>query len=88
MATNVGVIILSKEQLRESTCHMRLDIEDNIGESMHVHYKNMRLDFSVSDYLNFAKACSDALQELHNPTKENRQVENLEVYIGESGNIE
>lgn len=88
MATNVGVIILSKEQLRESTCHMRLDIEDNIGESMHVHYKNMRLDFSVSDYLNFAKACSDALQELHNPTIENRQFENLEVYIGESGNIE
>ena len=31
MATNVGVIILSKEQLRESTCHMRLDIEDKVA---------------------------------------------------------
>jgi len=87
MATNVGVIILSKEQLRESTCHMRLDIEDNIGESMHVHYKNMRLDFSVTDFMNFAKACSDALQELHNPTISNKKFEKLEVYIGESGNI-
>lgn len=67
MPTNVGVIILSKEQLRESTCHMRLDIEDNIGESMHVHYKNIRLDFTVKDFFNFAKACSEALEELHHP---------------------
>lgn len=87
MATNVGVIILSKEQLRESTCHMRLDIEDNIGESMHIHYKNMRLDFSVTDFMNFAKACSDALQELHNPTVSNQQFENLEILVGESGDI-
>lgn len=67
MPTNVGVIILSKEQLKESTCHMRLDIEDNIGESVHVHYKNMRFDFTITDFINFAKACSNALEELHNP---------------------
>ena len=68
MPTNVGVIILSKEQLVESTCHMRLDIEDNIGESVHVHYKNMRLDFTITDFLNLAKACSNALEELHSPS--------------------
>tara|TARA_Y100001963_G_scaffold140284_1_gene207135 strand:+ start:1233 stop:2093 length:861 start_codon:yes stop_codon:yes gene_type:complete len=81
MATNVGVIILSKEQLRESTCHMRLDIEDNIGESMHVHYKNVRMDFSVVDFFNFAKACSDALQELHNPQITNKSFKPLKVYL-------
>ena len=68
MPTNVGVIILSKEQLVESTCHMRLDIEDNIGESVHVHYKNMRLDFTITDFLNLAAACSEALEELHSPS--------------------
>ena len=68
MPTNVGVIILSKEQLVESTCHMRLDIEDNIGESVHFHYKNMRLDFTITDFLNLAKACSNALEELHSPS--------------------
>jgi hypothetical protein len=85
VATNVGVIILSKEQLRESTCHMRLDIEDNIGESMHVHYKNVRMDLSVVDFLNFAKACSDALQELHNPQIINKSFKPLKVYLRGSG---
>lgn len=69
MATNVGVIILSKEQLAETTCHARLDIEDNIGESVHVHYKNTRFDFTIVDFINLAKACSNALEELYNPPK-------------------
>ena len=31
MATNPGVIILAKEQLRGTFMHHRLNIEDNIG---------------------------------------------------------
>ncbi len=32
----------------------RIDIEDNIGESIHVHLNQLRLDFSIDDYLEFS----------------------------------
>ena len=61
MATNPGVIVLTKTQLRGTTMHHRLDIEDNIGEEMHIHYKNFRLDFTIEDFLELAKTCDGAL---------------------------
>ncbi len=64
MATNPGVIILTKEQLRGTFMHHRLDIEDNIGEEMHIHYKNFRFDFTVRDFLELAKGMDEALENL------------------------
>ena len=62
MATNPGVIILTKEQLRGTYMHHRLDIEDNIGEGIHIHYKNLRLDFTIEDYIELAKAFDTSLR--------------------------
>jgi hypothetical protein len=64
MATNPGVIILTKEQLRGTFMHHRLDIEDNIGEGIHIHYKNFRLDLTTKDFLKLAEACDESLRKL------------------------
>tara|TARA_Y100000593_G_C4322140_1_gene344401 strand:- start:8366 stop:9253 length:888 start_codon:yes stop_codon:yes gene_type:complete len=85
MATNPGVIILAKEQLRGTFMHHRLDIEDNIGEEMHIHYKNFRFDFTVRDFLELARTMDDSLRNLVS-FKENGNNE-LEIYLKKTGNI-
>ena len=59
---NVGMVVLSTTQLQNTIMNNRLDIEDNIGEGIHVHYKNLRLDFTIEDYLELAKACDESLR--------------------------
>jgi|TARA_Y100000034_G_C6858047_1_gene390208 hypothetical protein len=60
MATNTGVILLATRTKQG----YRLDIEDNIGEGIHIHYQNFRLDYSIKDLLSFSKACKEALEAL------------------------
>jgi len=65
MNVNAGMITLSSDKIN-SIMNDRLDIEDNIGESIHIHYKNLRMDFTVRDFLSLAQGCSDSLQKLYN----------------------
>ena len=60
MSINVGVILLSQRRLNGE----RLDIEDNIGEGIHIHYRNFRLDFTIRDFCTFADACDKAIKEM------------------------
>jgi len=60
MATNTGVILLSTRRIDGT----RLDIEDNIGEGIHIHYKNFRLDYSIKDLISLSDACEEALRAL------------------------
>lgn len=60
MSINVGVILLSQRRLNGE----RLDIEDNIGEGIHIHYRNLRLDFTIRDFYTFADACEKAIKEM------------------------
>ena len=57
---NVGMVLLSRRNL-QSIMNNRLDIEDNIGEGIHIHYKNLRLDFTIEDYIELAKAMDQSL---------------------------
>jgi hypothetical protein len=66
MNVNAGMIPLAGDKLRGTIMNDRLDIEDNIGESIHIHYKNFRMDFTIRDFLRLAEGCSDALQKLYN----------------------
>ena len=61
---NAGVVVLSTTFLQNTTMNGRLDIEDNIGEGIHIHYKNFRFDLTIKDFLKFAEACDVSLQEL------------------------
>lgn len=63
---NPGVTILSNTNIPNGPklCASRLQIEDNIGEGIHIHYRNFRLDFSIRDFYVFADACEKALKEL------------------------
>ena len=44
----------------------RLSIEDNIGESVHIHLNNIRLDISISDFLEFASDITAAEEQYWN----------------------
>lgn len=37
-----------------------LVVEDNVGESIHVHLRNLRLEMSVDDFDTFADAVAEA----------------------------
>jgi len=64
--SNPGVIFLNTTSIDVGRiiCGGRLQIEDNIGEAIHVHYQNMRFDFSVEGFLQFANAIYGSLKEL------------------------
>ena len=79
MAVNVGVLLLASQKIDG----LRLDIEDNIGESIHLHYKNMRFDFTVHDFLIFSDGCKKAQTQLveHIAKKDLSREKNTEVGI-------
>ena len=58
MGTNVGMILLSSSRFNGN----RLDIEDNIGEGIHIHYKNLRLDLTIRDFLLWADLCKEIIE--------------------------
>lgn len=42
----------------------RFEIEDNIGEAIHVHYKDIRLDLTVKEFEELALVCEKVLDDL------------------------
>ena len=50
---NIGVITLCHKKILPYPLlyGSRLQIEDNIGEAVHIHYRNFRLDFTIKDFL-------------------------------------
>ena len=42
----------------------KFQIDDNIGESVHIHYRNVRLEFSIDDYIAFANELEKATERL------------------------
>tara|TARA_R110000824_G_scaffold50135_5_gene140279 strand:+ start:294 stop:1208 length:915 start_codon:yes stop_codon:yes gene_type:complete len=62
---NAGVIVLSTDQLQNTIQDKRLDVEDNVGENIHIHYRNLRFDFTIRDFIELAKACEQGLTRLY-----------------------
>lgn len=48
----------------------KLVIDDNIGEAIHIHLRNFRLDMSVEDFETFADGMQEARQELNEVRQE------------------
>lgn len=63
---NVYVLQIAEGQAPEvpDCAPTKLVVEDNIGESIHLHWRNIRFEMSVRDYLSFAKHMKAADEEL------------------------
>lgn len=63
---NIFVLELAENEVDSSPEYgaSRLVIEDNIGESVHLHYRNMRWEFTVDGFRTFANELETALEEL------------------------
>lgn len=42
----------------------KLTIDDNIGESIHIHYRNTRIELSVREFLQLGQVSEKILEEL------------------------
>lgn len=65
---NPFVNILSKSELLSSiadTTPSKLQIEDNIGESIHIHYRQFRFEMSYEDFKYFSKKVEESLWRLN-----------------------
>lgn len=57
--SNPGVLSLAS--LAPVGADYRFEIEDNIGEAIHIHYKDIRLDLSVDEFYKLAAQVSDMI---------------------------
>ena len=63
---NVFIIELANSRLSDSEVSNEIRIEDNIGESIHIHHRNMRLEMSIKDFRMFAENVQNAKEVLKN----------------------
>lgn len=61
--SNPAVIVLASNNKKNGE-FKRFQIEDNIGESIHLHIDNMRLDFTVKEFLAFSSMVRQSLNKL------------------------
>ena len=61
--SNPAVIILDKVSKWRGKLN-RFQIEDNIGESIHIHIDDIRFDFTISEFLKLNKMMEEALDSL------------------------
>jgi hypothetical protein len=61
--SNLAVITLSNASSRKGK-FKRFVVEDNIGESLHLHIDNMRVDFTINEFLEFSQMIRESLLEL------------------------
>jgi len=62
-ATHVNVFVYKLAADRVSKTSLtpkKLVVEDNVGESIHLHLRNLRLEMSVSDFRLFSHKVSEA----------------------------
>jgi len=61
--SNPAVITLDDTSSKKGI-FKRFTIEDNIGESLHLHVDNMRVDFTIEEFLEFSQMIRKSIKEL------------------------
>jgi len=61
--SNPAVITLDSLNSRSGK-FKRFQLEDNIGESIHLHIDNMRVDFTINEFLIFSEMIRQSLKEI------------------------
>lgn len=56
------LVLLSQRQIHPSTClyNTRLQVEENVGEDIHVHFRNLRQEFTKEEFKVYASAIKEA----------------------------
>lgn len=60
--SNPGVVTLFNSK---SSKIKRFTVEDNLGESIHIHLDNIRVDFTINEFIEFSDAISDSLKKIN-----------------------
>jgi hypothetical protein len=63
---NLMLQLLSEEEIELQSDQYRVAVEDNVGEAIHIHINNFRLEMPVEDYMTFADEVKSAVEVLHN----------------------
>ena len=63
---NPFLIKLSESELKKfpELSSEKFVVEDNIGEDIHIHYRNMRIEMSINEFREFANQVRNAKEEL------------------------
>lgn len=61
--SNPAVIILDNASSRNGKIK-RFVLEDNIGEAIHLHIENMRVDFTINEFFEFSSMIRESLENL------------------------
>ena len=59
--SNPGVLTLAEKRL---TNGKKIRIEDNLGESIHIHYASARIDMTIKELIYLADVCEKSLEDL------------------------
>ena len=59
--SNPGVITLTEKDISASK---RFRVEDNLGESIHFHYNDIRIDLTIQELLYMGTVCDESIYEL------------------------
>lgn len=61
--SNPGVWILAKKSI---SANKSFQVEDNLGESIHFHYNDIRIDLTIKELLYLSEICDKVIYELVN----------------------
>jgi len=71
------LILLAQRQLKPQNdlYNTRLQIEENVGEDIHIHFRGLRFEFTKDEFKEFGSAIKEAYERLEEndaqPTEEN-----------------
>lgn len=85
--SNPAVVTLASLQESIPSFPYRFEIEDNVGEAIHVHFKDIRLDLTVKEFLRLADTARELIGELVTvPGFEQDQFDPVQL-VGVAGNL-
>lgn len=60
------LILLAQRQIEpfSDLYNTRLQIEENVGEDIHIHFRDLRLEFTKNEFKIFASAVKEAYERL------------------------
>jgi len=62
---NILLNMLSEDRMSSEPTSTKLKIEDNIGESIHIHVRNIRLEMTIKDFSKFSEEIKSAKKEVN-----------------------